>query len=260
MTEKTVAIMQPYVFPYLGYWQLLQEADVFVVYDDVNYIKQGYISRNNILLNGQAHQFAISLEKPSPNKLINEIMIKDDFVKFRKTLEMNYKKAPNYAEAMAVLDQVFGYEDKNLARFLGNQIKVVAKHMGLNTEIVYSSDLHKDCSLKAYHKVLAIVHELGGSKYVNSIGGTALYDEKIFAENGINLGFMKMRQIEYPQFKNEFVPYLSVIDVMMFNKRSEMQELLKQYDVVTAEGQVKWRSKESAQNMMLSQFGEHSDG
>ena len=240
MSDRIVSIMQPYVFPYLGYWQLLQEADVFVVYDDVNYIKQGYISRNNILLNGQRHQFAISLDGASPNKLINEIEIKDDFMKFRKTLEMNYRKAPYYNETMEVLDKIFAYQDKNLGRFLGNQIKVLAKHWGLGTEIVYSSDLKNDTSLRAYHKVIAIVRELGGVKYVNSIGGTELYDEKIFAEAGINLGFMKMHKVEYKQFKSDFVPYLSIIDVMMFNSNDEVRCLLKGYDVITAGGEKKW--------------------
>lgn len=218
--------------PYLGYWQLMDAVDKYVIFDDVNYINRGWINRNNILVNGQAHLFSISLHEASQNKLINEIEISDDFQKIRKTIEMSYKKAPFYAETMALLDEVFHYEDKNLARFISHSFDVVAQYLEIDCEFVFSSDIEKDGNLRASNKILDICKRLGANRYINAIGGQNLYDRDIFAENSIELNFLKPDLLPYKQQKNDFVPGLSMIDVLMFNTKEQIQELLKAYTLI----------------------------
>ena len=82
----TVAIMQPYLFPYIGYWQLIHAVDTFVIFDDVNYIKKGYINRNNILVNGQKQTFTLELMSASQNKLINDIDIGNNIEKVMESI------------------------------------------------------------------------------------------------------------------------------------------------------------------------------
>lgn len=227
-----LAIMQPYFMPYIGYWQLMAAVDKYVIFDDVNFINRGWINRNNILVNGQAHLFSISLHDASQNKLINEIEIVDDFQKLRKTIEMSYKKAPYYVETMALLDEIFRYEDKNLAHFIGHSFNVIVKYLELDCEFVYSSDIEKDCDLKASSKILDICRRQGADCYINAIGGQELYNKEVFAENGIMLNFLKPELQPYKQFKNEFVPGLSMIDVLMFNSPKQVRSLLNAYTLV----------------------------
>ena len=114
----TLGIMQPYFMPYIGYWQLMAAVDTYVVYDDVNYIKGGWVSRNNILLNGERHLFTIALNGASPNKLFNEITIRDDFRKFFRMLESAYKKAPYYQPVMVLLECICNYPNRSLGEFM----------------------------------------------------------------------------------------------------------------------------------------------
>ena len=218
----TLGIMQPYFMPYIGYWQLMAAVDKYVIYDDVNFIKKGWINRNNILVNGAKQLFTISLEGVSQNKLINEILIADDFVKLRKTISMAYSKAPYYKETMELLDIIFAYDSKNLAKFLENSIRLVAKYLGIKTEILLSSNIEKDNSLKGQDKILDICKCLNADVYYNAIGGQELYDKEKFKVNGIDLYFVQSELTDYPQFKNEFVPGLSIIDVLMHNTLQEI--------------------------------------
>lgn len=227
-----LGIMQPYFMPYIGYWQLMAAVDTYVVYDDVNYIKGGWVSRNNILLNGQKHMFTITLNGASPNKLFNEITIKDDFKKFSRLIESAYRKAPYYAEVTALLDKIYSYEDKSLGAFMLNSFRVVLDYLEIDTKLVLSSKIEKDNSLRGKDKVKHICHLLGADTYYNAIGGQELYDKNDFKEDGIDLYFVKTELSPYPQLKNEFVPGLSMIDVMMFNHPKEVKQLLTNYKLV----------------------------
>ena len=228
----TLGIMQPYFMPYIGYWQLMAAVDKYVVYDDVNYIKGGWVSRNNILMNGQTHMFTITLNGASPNKHFNEIEVRDDFKKFRNMLQSCYAKAPYYKEIMPVLEQVFAYENRNLGMFLYHSYQVILDYLGIDTELILSSTIEKDDSLRAGEKVKHICHLLGADTYYNAIGGQDLYDVEDFAKSGISLKFLKTNAFTYPQFKNEFVPNLSIIDVLMFNGKEGTNKLLKEYTLV----------------------------
>lgn len=227
-----LGIMQPYFMPYIGYWQLMAAVDKYVIYDDVNFIKKGWINRNNILVNGTKQLFTISLEGVSQNKLINEILIADDFIKLRKTIYMAYHKAPYYNDVMALLDKIFSYQPSNLADFIANSIKLVCKYLDIQTKIIMSSDIEKDNSLKGQEKILEICKLLNADTYYNAIGGRELYDKSVFEKENIKLRFLKSDIPEYPQYKNDFVSGLSIIDVLMFNNPAEIKKMLNAYTLL----------------------------
>lgn len=227
-----LGIMQPYFFPYLGYWQLLANVDKYVVYDDVTYIKGGWINRNNFLINGQKNLLTMQLEKVSSYTLIKDIAIKDDFVKFLKTIEMGYKKAPFFEAIFRLLKDICQCPDKKLGQFLFNSHIKICEYLGIDTELILSSSFEKHTELKGKDKVISICKQLGADEYINAIGGQELYDKKEFAENGIRLNFLQANLREYRQLKNEFVAGLSIIDIMMFNSKEEIKEMLNDFKLV----------------------------
>ena len=227
-----IGIMQPYFFPYLGYWQLLANVDKYVVYDDVTYIKGGWINRNNFLINGQKNLLTMQLEKASSYTLIKDIAIKDDFVKFLKTIEMGYKKAPFFEDIFRLLKDICQCPDKKLGQFLFNSHIKICEYLGIDTELILSSSFEKHTELKGKDKVISICKQLGADEYINAIGGQELYDKKEFAENGIRLNFLQANLREYSQLKNEFVAGLSIIDIMMFNSKEEIKEMLNDFNLV----------------------------
>lgn len=231
-----LGIMQPYFMPYLGYFQLMNYVDKYVVYDDVNFIKGGWINRNNLIVSGEKKMFTIKLDKASPNKLINEIDIKDNFADLEKTLKFNYAKAPYFNDVMELFGSIVSFEDRNLSNFIANSFKLILKYIGNETtEIIMSSSLDKDNSLKGKDKVISICKILGADQYVNAIGGQELYDKNEFAQNGIDLKFIETQLKEYGQTaKNkEFIPGLSFIDVLMNNSVEEINSIhLKSYKLI----------------------------
>lgn len=142
-----VGIMQPYFFPYIGYWQLIHAVDKFVIYDDVNFINRGWINRNKILINGEAAYFHLSLLGASQNRLICEIPVNPDNdwrQKRIKALTMAYSKAPFFKAVMPMLESIIEYKSGNAAEYIGNLIKNICEYIGIKTQIIYSSDIEKD--------------------------------------------------------------------------------------------------------------------
>ena len=231
-----LAIMQPYFLPYLGYFQVMNAVDKYIVYDDVNFIKGGRINRNHILQNGQPTLINLLLSKASPNKHINEIELLDDNVarnKLLKSFQLNYGKAPYFGEVYPILERILTYKEKNLALFLFNSFKEICSYLDIKTELILSSSLDKDCSLKAEEKVYHICKLMNASDYYNSIGGWELYSHEAFEKQGINLHFLKMNDdVTYKQYNNEFVPNLSIVDVMMFNSVEDIKNMLTQYSLL----------------------------
>lgn len=231
-----LGIMQPYFFPYIGYWQLMNTVDQYVIFDDVNYINRGYINRNAILINGTPHNINLILLEASQNKRINQISIDRDSKKQKKllrTLEMAYAKAPYYQDVMPMLQRIILQEEENLAKYLLFQIQRVAAYLKIDTKFILSSELEKDCSLKGQEKILDICRTLNASEYYNAIGGQALYDPEQFLRHGVKLFFLKTNsQITYAQFEKEFVPNLSIIDVMMFNSLEKIADMLEEYTLL----------------------------
>jgi hypothetical protein len=229
---KKLAIMQPYLFPYLGYFQLIQAVDEFVIYDDVQFIMRGWINRNNLLVGNKKSLFSIQLDHASQNKLINEVQITDDFTRLRRTIQHAYARAPYREPVLNLLSGICDYEDKNVARFTGHSLQVISGYLGLRTQFVYSSDLHKDNSLKGPEKILAICKELKATTYINAMGGRELYDAKDFRIHDIELKFIQPQLPPYEQFGAEFIPGLSIIDVMMFNSVADINTMLGNYELV----------------------------
>lgn len=230
-----LGIMQPYFFPYIGYWQLIKAVDKYIIYDDVNFIKGGWVNRNNILINRESKLINLRLHDASPNKLINEIEVLDDQIyknKFLKSLESNYKKAPYFSETYPMISTIINQEEKNLGKFLEFSIEQVCNYLSITTEIIVSSSLNKRDGLRGQGKVIDICKGLYADEYINAIGGQTLYSYKDFKANGIELKFLKTGDIQYKQFENEFVPNLSIIDVMMFNEPSKIREMLDNYKLL----------------------------
>lgn len=230
-----IGIMQPYFFPYLGYFQTLNAVDKYVIYDDVNYIKNGWINRNFILLNGQKHLITLPLDGASPFHLIKEIKITPNVKakeKLLRTIEMAYKKAPYFDKIYPMVEAVVMEESCLISKALIKQFELIKEYLGLKTELIVSSTLDKNNELRAQDKVLHICKLLKGTEYINAIGGQELYSRHDFEDEGLKLYFMKTGEIFYKQFKNEFVPNLSMIDVLMFNDKANIRELLNSYSLV----------------------------
>ena len=227
--------MQPYIFPYIGYFQLINAVDKFVIYDDVNFINKGWINRNRILNNGKDSLFSIPLKEASQNKLINEIDVNWDSAwksKFMKTIEQCYKKAPFYQETLLIIQQTLQIDDEPISRIIENNLRPICAYLDIKTEIVSSSAIYQNTHLKAQERILGICLQEKATQYINPIGGLELYDKRFFEAKNITLNFIKSKPIEYPQFKNEFVPWLSMIDVLMFNSKEKITSFLNNYELV----------------------------
>ena len=227
--------MQPYIFPYVGYFQLINAVDKFVIYDDVNFINKGWINRNRILNNGKDSLFSIPLKEASQNKLINEIEVNWDGVwksKFLKTLEQCYKKAPYYQEVLTVIEQTLNVDNEPISKVIENNLRLICHYLDIKTEIISSSAIYQNSHLKAQERILDICLQEETTQYINPIGGLELYDKDFFESKNITLNFIKSKSIEYPQFKNDFVPWLSIIDVLMFNSKDKIKEFLDNYELV----------------------------
>lgn len=227
-----LAIMQPYLFPYLGYFQLIGAVDAFVVYDDVNFIKGGWINRNFIIDQGGNQLLTLPLEGASPNKLINQISVSRKRDKLTTTIRQRYGKAPCFASVYPLIEDILNQKQTNLACFLDYQLRRICKFLDIGTKWLVSSDLNKNNDLRGQEKILAICERLGASHYVNLPGGRTLYDQSVFLERGKKLSFIQSKAITYYQFGNDFVPNLSIIDVLMFNNKEQCAKLLKEYEFV----------------------------
>lgn len=230
-----LAVMQPYLFPYIGYFQLMNAADRFVIYDDVNFIKKGWINRNNILVNGKANLFTVPLKNASQNKLINELEIseisewKKDLL---KTIELSYRKAPCFEEVFDLIIRIIYNDETNISGYIYQSLEKVNSFLNIDTEIVRSSSVYQNRLLKQQKRIIDICKKENAGEYINPIGGLELYSKKVFRENEIDLYFIKTNEIVYRQLNNEFSGSLSIIDVMMFNPKDQINDFLNDYELI----------------------------
>jgi hypothetical protein len=226
--------MQPYIFPYIGYFQLINTVDRFVFLDDVNYINRGWINRNNILVNGKANMFTVPLQNASQNRLINEVKVAEGNWKDKilKTIEMAYKKAPEFKIVFPLIRDVFSSGDSSIAAMARQSIKQVCTYLEILTEFIDSSERYGNKHLKGEERIIDINVQENSINYVNPIGGMELYRKENFATKGINLYFLQTKKIIYPQFNNEFVPSLSIIDVLMFNAKECARQYLMEHGLI----------------------------
>ena len=229
-----LAIMQPYFLPYIGYFQLIAAVDQFIVYDNIKYTKKGWINRNRLLQNGTDTVFSIPLSKDSDALDIRERQIAADFRrdKLLKQIAEAYRKAPHFTQTFAFIESIVGDQERALFDFLHHALIQTCTHLGISTEIRISSTLPIDHTLKGQAKVIALCAAVGANTYINPPGGVDLYARDAFLEKGIELAFIRPLPLKYVQFDAPFVPWLSIVDVMMFNSLDRIRhELLEHYEL-----------------------------
>ncbi|MCH8535208.1 MAG: WbqC family protein [Flavobacteriaceae bacterium] len=236
MPSTKLAIMQPYIFPYLGYFQLVNAVDTFVFYDDVHFIKRGWINRNKILVNGTEKLISFPCIKASQNKLINEVEIdlqQKEYKKLLQSISMAYKKAPYFEEVFPVIEKVFLSEATNIASLAIDSIKEVMNYLGITKQFKISSEAFATSKgLEKQERLIQITLTEKVSTYINALGGQELYSKDDFKKEEIDLFFLKASLPEYPQFSDAFVPGLSIIDVLMMNSKAEVKAMLNQYELI----------------------------
>lgn len=231
-----VAIMQPYFFPYLGYFQLINHVDTFIFYDDVNYIKKGWINRNKILHKEESELITIPLSRASQNKKINEIKLfnKDQSQKiFTDKLRQNYKNAPYFKNTLDIISEVFSKDHDTISDLSSQSIKTISQFLSIDTEFKLSSEEYSSTKDFKKAKRLIEITKLNNSvNYINPIGGMEIYEKEYFIKYGIHLSFMKNSIEPYKQFNNKPITGLSIIDVLMFNSPSDINEMLQQFELI----------------------------
>ena len=232
-----IAIMQPYFFPYIGYFQLMNAVDEFVIYDNIQFSKRGWINRNRVLINGKDEYITIPLKKDSDYLDIRERYLSENWNKYRKKmlnkLHGAYRKAPFFDAIFPTVEKCILFNKNNLFLFLQNSITVLSQKLEIQTSFTSSSTITINHKLKAEQKVIAICKAKKTNVYINPIGGLDLYNPNNFNNKGINLHFLKTKDFIYKQFENVYIPSLSIIDVMMFNSIEKIKEYLnKEYTIL----------------------------
>ena len=233
--------MQPYFLPYIGYFQLIQAVDEFVVYDNIQFSKKGWFHRNRMLQNGADTYFSLSLKKDSDYLDVRERRLSDtwpaDRQKILRKIEENYRKAPHYGEVYPLIERIFHCPESGLFPFIFSSLEAICRFLEITTPLTVSSTLAIDHSLRGQEKVIALVKATGGDTYLNPIGGFDLYRTRDFKAEGLHLQFHKARPFSYAQFGKEFVPWLSVMDLMMFNPREVIKGWLDDFDIIEKDEQ-----------------------
>jgi len=231
---KRIAIMQPYLFPYLGYYQLVNAADKFVFYDDVNYIKGGYINRNNILSKDKALRFTLPVLSASSNKKINELYFSHETRKILQSIQQNYSKAPFFQLIFPIVESIICSEDRKVSELCKRSIEAVFDYIKVDIEFHFSQDIKIDRSKEPAQKLIDISDALSCEHYINPIGGIELYDKSFFSNQGKKLSFIKMMDVKYHQgnINEAFVSNLSMIDILMWNDVEQIKTLLSKYTLI----------------------------
>ncbi len=236
MNNDILAVMQPYVFPYIGYFNLMKCSSHFVLFDDVNFIMRGWVNRNRILSNGSPVTFSIPLSKSSQNSIIREVRVADleHFKrKFRRTLEHSYAKAKYFDVGMEYVDKVLNDEKDTISEIAKLSITCAADMLGIDCNIHESSKNFSDTKgMERSERIISIAGRLNCDSYVNPAGGVLLYDKEHFKAHGVDLKFIKPNFIPYEQaYSKDFVPALSVIDLMMNQSIDEIKNHLCSYEL-----------------------------
>lgn len=214
----------------------MSAVDGFVIYDNIQYTKKGWIKKNRFLSNGKAETFSLPLKKDSSLLNINDRYLSGDFEKEAARLLRQilgaYKKAPNFEATFTLFEKCLTYENKNLFDFIYNSIIVIKQYLKIKAKIIISSSLDIDHSLSSANKVKAICHNLEAKKYINPIGGLELYSKEDFIRQNIILNFHQAKPFKYNQFGNEFIPWLSILDVLMFNDNEKIKTYLNCFEII----------------------------
>lgn len=230
--------MQPYFLPYIGYFQLMDMVDEFVIYDNIEFSKASWIRRNRMLQNGKDAYFILPVKKDSDFLDVDQRYLVDDFKKegdkLLRKIEANYRKAPYFETFFPLVEKIICFEDHNLFNYILHSVEVVKEYLEIKTPIKVFSKIGKEINqLKAQDKVIGVCKALHATHYINSVGGEELYSVEDFAKEQINLCFYKAKPVTYQQFDQAFIPFLSILDVCMFNSVDQIQTYLKEYKIIS---------------------------
>lgn len=226
-----LAVMQPYLFPYIGYFQLIYAADLFLIYDDVSFIKQGYINRNSILSPSGITRFTVPVPGASSNKLIAGLQFTPDVTKVLKTIEQSYSKAPYFESVFPLIRQILENEDRFISSVCMKSYQAIFSYLGIDKKIKKTSEISYDRTESARDRLIALCHKFEADCYINSPGGRSLYTKVDFAEQGVELKFIELLPMEYDQDGDDFIPNLSIIDVLMRCPPEEVVTLMAKYEL-----------------------------
>lgn len=229
-----IAVMQPYLFPYIGYWQLINAVDEFVILDDVNYIVRGYINRNYILLNGSKYRFTVPIKNASQNRLIMDTKINADIEwkkNFLLTISNAYRKSPKYKVVLPIIEEIINNIDDDLTDYIKYSIQKITCYLGIKTNIIKSSEIKKQTSVKGEKRIIDICKKRNADVYINPSGGRSLYSQSDFQTENVQLKFLDplVNEIVYKQDAKVFIPSLSIIDVMMNVSVDDITQMLEKY-------------------------------
>lgn len=233
MNETSVAIMQPYIFPYIGYFHLIDSVEHFISFDDVNFIKKGWINRNRILSNDIVINFNLPIKELSQNKKINESFIFDTKRSKEKIVSQicqSYKKAKYFEENFDFIKELILDEQESISIYNLNILKSLSSYLGMQTKFSLSSDYKT--SSEGKNKIFDLLTLKNAQSYHNAIGGMSLYNDAEFLAKGINLKFIESDSISYQQLSSTFHPYLSILDTLLNCGVEDTKILLGKYKLI----------------------------
>lgn len=228
-----LAANQPYFMPYIGYFQLINSVEKFLLVDDFQYIRHGWVNRNRILTSGKVIYIIVPLLHSSQNKNINQLMCVPPDGSQLRSVEAAYRRAPFYHQITSLLRDVLDFPDRRLNYFLLNSLQVVCDYLGITTPLILNSERNDTTELRGEERVVHLCKSMGADTYINAIGGRELYSRERFAADGIDLRFIKSQLPPYKQLRTqEFVPALSILDVMMNVPKDEIRDMLNRYTLI----------------------------
>ena len=240
-------IMQAYLLPYIGYFQLIDYVDEFMIYEHVSFRKKSWITRNRILDKGSNTPININVPiiKQSSAKTIGETFINDTTNWRSKILNLifyNYKKTPFFESIYPIIESIILTKSPTIHYYNSHAIKKISEVLDINTPIKTNNNSSIEDNLsylslqnnveKKTQRIFEICMKEQADTYVNPIGGMELYDKMQFQENGIQLKFTQTLPFTYPQFNDEFNPHLSIVDVLMHNGIEGTKVLLQNYKII----------------------------
>lgn len=220
--------MQPYFLPYIGYFQLIDSVDKFILYDDIQYTKRGWINRNKFNTPNGEWKFSIAVESHSEKAKISEIRIAKEYepAKIIARAKNDFGKSDSFQkEAMTLVSKVLQNEERNLFNYISNSVIEISNFLEIPKDrFIVSSELGDFSMQKGSDKVISICNVLGAKKYINPVSGAHLYSKEIFNSHGISLNFLSPKLVHtghnaYPvsiaqelltRKKSEIVDHLSV--------------------------------------------------
>lgn len=217
--------MQPYFFPYIGYFQLIHCVDTYVNLDHVSFMKRSYMTRNVLKNNTPIN---VNVWGASQNKKCNEIYVnfENNYISnFLKKLENLYSKESNYDIILNdIILPEFINREVTISELNLNLIKRICNYLDIQTKIINTSNgfttLKKEKGLKS------IIKQIGSNVYINAIGGQSLYNKEDFKNDNIELNFIKMGNVDFDN-KNS-----SILDLLFRYDKSHIQKQIVNYKLI----------------------------